>query len=121
MLGVLETLEKARDLAKRIKRAKNDLHWMEINTEMQEKVLATKLKLFNELSKEIPAAQKTIADRKEHLAKLSVFVGKHENSIDDAAEIERVSAKIIQMTKEVEALKRKIEEQANGLHGSTAS
>jgi predicted nucleic acid-binding Zn-ribbon protein len=118
MLGVIETLEKARDLAKRIKRAKNDLHWMSHNTETQEKILAVKIKQFEDLSKEIPSAQKFLKERREHLNKLTEFVAKHENSIGDADEIERVAAKIMKMTQEVEALKAKIEEQTNGLPGS---
>ena len=119
MSGVIETLEKARSLAARIKKAKNDLAWMTHNTDALDIILKQKVKLHLELSKEIPELTAKIADRREHLAKLDKFVDKHANSIENADEIERVAAKMTKLMSEVSALRQRMEEKANGSSRTT--
>lgn len=109
MLGITETLEKARALAARIKKAKNDLAWMSHHTDSLELILQQKTKLFNELQKDLPVLSAKIAERREHLAKLDKFVDKHSSSIENTEEIERVAIKMAKLMAEVSALRTKLE------------
>jgi chromosome segregation ATPase len=109
-MSVLETLEKAKDLGRRIKRAKNDTLWMEHCLSVREKTLESKRKQLAELSKEVPELEKETSDRRAHLTKITAFLAKHEGSIDDVNEIEAVTAKMEKLVREIAALKDKLNE-----------
>lgn len=109
-MSVLGELEKAKELGRRIKKANNDVTWMEHCVEVRKNTLAQKKKQLTELIKEVPELEQEVQDREEHLTKIRGFLVKHGDALDDIKEIENVTAKMEKLVREIDNLKKKLTE-----------